>query len=248
MSAEWVVITGASRGIGLAAAKRLLAAGGRVVAAARDIDKLKEAYSFCDEDAVRLISWDFSEPGKVQGFADKVMDEAGPVRGLVYCAGIQLTLPLSMSKPDLARKIFGLNTFSAMEAVRCFSKKNIASSEGASFVLISSLSAREGALGKSLYGASKGALEGFLPAAAAELAQRNIRLNCIAPGLVKTDMSAEFLDRMTPDQRTKLESAYPLGFGEPEDVAAMIEWLLSPASRWVTGQIYVMDGGHSITA
>jgi len=248
MNAEWVVITGASRGIGFAAASKILETGGRVVAAARDINKLKEAFSFCDADAVKLISWDFSDPDKVQGFADKVLEETGHVRGLVYCAGTQLTLPLSMSKPDLARKIFDVNTFSAMEAVRCFSKKNIASPEGASFVLISSLSAREGALGKSLYGASKGALEGFLPAAAAELAQRNIRLNCIAPGLVKTDMSAEFLDRMTSEQRAKLESAYPLGFGNPEDVAAMIEWLLSHASRWVTGQTYVMDGGHSITA
>jgi len=248
MNAKWVLVAGASRGIGLATAKMLLDKGYSVVAAARNLEVLRSMFSpnEYDTNKVKLISWDFSAPEMVKDFADKIYNEVGAINGLVYCAGMQLTLPLSMSQPQYAREIFDVNTFSAIEVVRCFSRKKMILSEGASFVLISSLAAKEGALGKSLYGASKAALEGFIPSAAAELAQKNIRLNAIVPGIVKTDMSDAFLSKMTPVQIVKLEESYPLGLGKPDDVASIILWLLSLGSRWVTGQTYIIDGGHMV--
>lgn len=241
-----ILIAGASKGIGYATAVRLLDSGYSVVVSSRDESTLYDKFKDFDDTRVKIMPWDFSEPGRIQEYAENVYKSVGAVFGLVYSAGIQLTLPLSMSGIEQINKIFAVNTFSAMELVRCFSKKKMLHNSGASFVLISSLAAREGALGKSLYGASKGALEGYVPSVAAELAQRKIRVNCIAPGIVDTDMSREFRMRMSQEQREALSASYPLGLGRAEDVASFIHWLLSDESSWATGQTYVIDGGHMV--
>ena len=239
-----ILVAGASKGIGFATAKMLLERGYKVIAAARNEEAMKEKFS--GYSGVDIYSCDFSDIDAVQAFADKVNHESGPISGLVYTAGAQLTMPISMNKPDKVKELFTLNTFAPIELIRCFSKKKMISEDGASFVLISSLSAHEGATGKSLYAATKGALEGFLHTAALELVQRKIRLNAIVPGIIETDMSKEFLDRMTEEQRASIDKSYPLGLGKPENAASLIVWLLSDESRWATGQSYVIDGGHMI--
>lgn len=239
-----ILIAGASKGIGFATAKMLLEKGYKVIAAARNEAAMKEKFNGCD--GVDIYTCDFSDIDAIQKFAEQVNQESGPISGLVYTAGAQLTMPISMNKPDKVRELFTLNTFAPIELIRCFSKKKMINEDGASFVLISSLSAHEGATGKSLYAATKGALEGFLHTAALELAQRKIRLNTIVPGIIETDMSKEFLDRMTEEQRASVDKSYPLGLGKPEDAASLMVWLLSDESRWATGQSYVIDGGHMI--
>ena len=245
MSADGkILVAGASRGIGLAVAKMLLERGRGVIAAARNVDALKEA--FAPYDNVEIYACDFSDVDTIASFADRVNNESGPISGLVYTAGMQLTMPFSMNKPDSVKKIFALNTFAPIELIRCFSKKKMIAEQGASFVLISSLSAHEGSIGQSLYGATKGALEGFLAPASAELAARNIRLNAVIPGMVLTDMSSEFMKNLSAEKREKIESSYPLGLGAPEDAASLIFWLLSQDSKWATGQAYIIDGGHMV--
>lgn len=239
-----ILIAGASKGIGFATAKMLLNRGYKVIAVARNADTMKE--NFNSYNGVHIYACDFSDIEAIPKFAQKVNQESGPISGLVYTAGSQLTMPISMNKPDKVKELFTLNTFAPIELIRCFSKKKMISEDGASFVLISSLSAHEGATGKSLYAATKGALEGFLHTAALELVQRRIRLNAIVPGIIETDMSNEFLDRMTEEQRESVDKSYPLGLGKPEDAASLIVWLLSDASRWATGQSYVIDGGHMV--
>ncbi len=239
-----ILIAGASRGIGFAAAKMLLEKGCKVIAASRDTEAMRE--KFAKYDGVEIYACDFSEIDSIQAFADKVCQESGPISGLVYTAGAQLTMPIAMNKPDKVKELFAINTFAAIELVRCFSKKKMIAEGGASFVLISSLAAHEGASGKSLYAATKGALEGFIPSAASELVPRKIRLNAIIPGIIETDMSKEFLNKMGEEQRASVDKAYPLGIGRPEDAASLITWLLSEESSWVTGQSYIIDGGHMI--
>ena len=239
-----ILIAGASKGIGFATAKMLLDKGYKVIAAARNEEAMKK--NFNGHDGVDIYACDFSDIDAIQKFSEQVNQESGPISGLVYTAGAQLTMPISMNKPDKVKELFSLNTFAPIELIRCFSKKKMISEDGASFVLISSLSAHEGATGKSLYAATKGALEGFLPTAALELVQRKIRLNAIVPGIIETDMSKEFLDRMTEEQRASVDKSYPLGLGKPEDAASLIVWLLSDESRWATGQSYVIDGGHMV--
>lgn len=242
---EPIVVMGASRGIGEAVSRHLLNEGEQVVLVARDGEKLKKIQSEHRQNAT-IVEWDLSELDEIENLVKKITSEKGPVKGLVCTIGAQKTLPISMSKPDKASWLFNINALAPIEIIRCLSKKKHVSPDGASFVLFSSLAAHEGAMGKSLYGATKGALEGFIPPAAAELAQKKIRLNCVTMGIVKTDMSQEFLGRMTEEQIAKLEKTYPLGIGETSDITGMVEFLLSSRSSWITGQSFVVDGGHTI--
>lgn len=244
----WMLVAGASRGIGLATARALMRDGCSVVASSRDSDGLRGAFEDGASERLKFVPFDFSCVERLQDYAAEVTELTGGISGLVYAAGMQKTLPLTQSKPAVAEEIFRLNAFAAFELVRLFAKKGACASTGASFVLISSLAAHEGALGKALYGASKGALEGFIPPAAAELAVRGIRLNAVTLGVVRTDMSREFIDRMTDGQKQTLEDSYPLGLGEPEDVAEFVGYLLSDRARRITGQTFVLDGGHSVRA
>jgi NAD(P)-dependent dehydrogenase (short-subunit alcohol dehydrogenase family) len=116
--------------------------------------------------------------------------------------------------------------------------------DGASFVLISSLAAHEGVMGNSVYAASKAAIEGFVKSVAAELADRGIRINCLAPGVTETPMVAEYLKLLTEEQRKAHVSDYPLGIGQPSDIAYFAEYLISEKARWLTGQTFILDGGH----
>ena len=239
-----ILIAGASKGIGFATAKMLLNRGYKVIAVARNADAMKEKFN--SYDGVYIYACDFSDIEAIPELAEKVNQESGPISGLVYTAGSQLTMPVSMNKPDKVKELFTLNTFAPIELIRCFSKKKMISEDGASFVLISSLSAHEGSIGQSLYGATKGALEGFLAPASAELVSRGIRLNIVVPGMIKTGMSENFLKNLSSDRREQFKTTYPLGLGKPEDAASLIVWLLSDASRWATGQSYVIDGGHMV--
>lgn len=241
---RWVVVTGGSRGIGRSTVARLLADGFGVVATSRQLDGCNEHITAGEADRYRFLKWDLSDVDSIQQYADQVIAEVGPIAGLVHCAGAQLTVPLGMSKPSMVAGLFAINTFAAMELVRCFSRRPAVDEWGAAFVLISSVAAHEGAAGKAAYAASKGALEGFLRAAAAELMPRHIRLNVVVPGTVETDMVREFMDRMDEVQRAALEKSYPLGIGKPEDVAELISFLLSDKARWICGQSFVIEGGH----
>jgi NAD(P)-dependent dehydrogenase (short-subunit alcohol dehydrogenase family) len=239
----WVVVTGASSGIGLKAAELLVSDGYSVIATARNKDKLDELFRNTGGQ-VRCLPWDLSEMDTIKEYADTVHKEIGQITGLVHCAGIQKTTPIHLNKHKDMLEIFQINTFAAMLLISNFSRKDFYLKNKTSFVLISSLAAHEGAFGKSLYGASKGALEGFIKPAAAELTEKGVRINAIAPGVIKTEMVEAYFRQLSDDQIEKTESDYPLGFGESLDAASLIEFLLSEKSKWNTGQVITLDGGH----
>ncbi|MDR1622060.1 MAG: SDR family oxidoreductase, partial [Synergistaceae bacterium] len=212
---RWVLVAGASRGIGRATARLLLQEGYSVVASARNtgaLGELSDVYG----NRLKIVPCDFTQIEKLQEYVSNVVGLTDGISGMLYAAGMQKTLPLTQSKFSLAEEVFRVNTFAALELIRLFAKKGAYGTEGASFVLLSSMAAHEGALGTALYGASKGALEGFIPAAAAELAVKKIRLNGLVLGVVQTDMSMQFIEKMSADQKEALRAEYPLGLGEPE--------------------------------
>ena len=242
---RWIVVTGASSGIGRCTARTIIERGSKVVLTSRTDSKLKEAVKEYSEEKYVIIPWDLSELDSLSDYAKKVKETVGPISGFVHCAGIQKTMPLSLMKKQTIFDLFNLNAFSAMLLVSLFSKNGYFA-ESASFDLISSLAAREGALGKSIYAASKGAIEGFIPATASELALKGIRLNAVIPGIVKTEMVDDFFKNLSEEQKKAFEDSYPLGLGDPLDVANLIEYLLSDKAKWITGECYKIDGGHMI--
>ncbi len=238
-----IIVTGAAGGIGGAVVRELLESGRSVWAVGRSMDKLKELYG--ERGNCRVYSCDLAREEEIDRMFADILAESGPIGGLVHCAGTDRLSPLYLNKRAKIQELFDIHVFAAMQMCKLLCKKSNAA-EGCSVVLISSLSAHEGAAGHTAYAAAKGALEGFLPSAASELAERGIRINEVVPGVVRTEMSDGFISRMDSGQREALERSYPLGIGEPEDVAHMICFLLSSEAKWLTGQKYILDGGHMV--
>lgn len=224
------VVTGASSGIGAAVAAELKARGEAVFAV--DLKGGDLALDLLAPDAVLQI-----------GAAIKAKYEG--VKGFVHCAGFDAAAPLGLVKPETVRRLADIHVGFPIQFFGWLQKKpNHAPSTAC--VLISSLSAHEGAKTHVAYAAAKGAVEGILKPAAAELAPRGIRLNAVVLGVVETEMARTWMDKLTPEQLKAIVDGYPMGLGKPADVAKAIAFLLSDEASWITGQTLVCDGGHSL--
>lgn len=159
---------------------------------------------------------------------------------LVHCAGTSKVMSIRQADIDAVDTIFNVNILSAIEFIKILLKKE---NKGAlkNILLISSLASIRGERGNSVYAASKGALNSLAITLARELAPK-VRVNCISPGTVLTPMTQEFLD--SEDGSAHLRD-YPLGVGKCEDITNLACFLLSDASRWMTGQNIIIDGGRS---
>jgi NAD(P)-dependent dehydrogenase (short-subunit alcohol dehydrogenase family) len=164
--------------------------------------------------------------------------------GVVHSAGVQRYFPLKFIPEEASREMMALNYEAPIFLIQSL-LKNRRLSDSASIVFISSLAGLLGVRGNSIYSGTKAALIASARVMALELATRRIRVNCIAPGIVKTPMAQKMTTAISTEQMTEHEKLYPLGFGFPEDVANAAVFLLSSASRWITGQTLVLDGGFS---
>ena len=126
-----------------------------------------------------------------------------------------------------------------------FRQKDVYETAGSSLVYLSSVTAFKSKPALTAYAATKGALISLAKTLALELAAQKIRVNCVCPGLVRTGMVEELEEKLLPEQLEKLYAEYPLGLGQPEDVAYAIACLLAPAARWITGSALVLDGGYT---
>lgn len=242
---ENVIITGVSGGIGLAVAKQLLSGGSTVTGIDKNLGD--SACRLAEEHPSRLHlrECDLSIAEEIPKLVKSIVQDRGPIGGLVHCAGFDKMSPLHMCKARDYEALWRIHALAAMMLVGSIGKrKNYG--EGASLVLVSSQSAHEGAMGHAAYAAAKGAIEGFLAPAAAELMEKGIRLNevCLAP--VNTLMAQGWMGRLSDEGRQKLLESYPLGISEPEDAAKLICFLLSKDARFINGQIVTADGGHAV--
>ena len=229
--------------IGRAVAEKLLAAGEKVAAVDLEPTRLEECYG--GNPCVHRIACDLTSAEGFEFLTTEIKARFAAVKGFVHAAGFDAMAPLGMVAPDMAQRLFAVHAVFPMQFLGWMARKpNYA--PGASCVLISSLSAHEGAKGHVAYAAAKGGVEGFIKPAAAELVGKGIRLNAVVLGVVETSMSRSWMDRLTEEQAAGLRKGYPLGLGTPEAVADAIMFLLSPAARWITGQSLVCDGGHSL--
>ena len=245
MSGACTVVTGASSGIGAAVAARLLARGENVVAVARRADVLAELYGTCPTAVCAAV--DLESPDATARVAAAIKERCDTVRGFVHAAGFVSPAPLGLVQDETAHRLFSVHALFPLQFLGWLAKRTN-HSDGAAAVLVSSLAAHEGDCGNAAYAAAKGAVEGLLRPAAAELAPRGVRVNAVVLGVVDTPMARNsWMARSTPEQVDARRARYPLGFGTPEKVADVIDFFLGEKSAWITGQCLVADGGHQLT-
>ncbi len=243
-AAPYTLVTGASSGLGRCAAVRL--SGERnLILHGRNSERLGETLGMCNHPE-RHIVWpfDLKNPDELAASLAPLLAGSGrSVEAFVHCAGMVTVLPMRSVDYRTAREIMNVNFFSAAEIVHLLLKKKVNNQRLTNILFISSIWSRFGARGHSAYCASKAALDGLMRALAVELAPA-IRVNSILPGAIRTSMAAQGFD--DPSIVEKLERDYPMGTGQPEDIAGAIEFVLSGKARWLTGQEIVVDGGRTI--
>ena len=234
------IVTGASRGIGAAIAKRLAADGFHVVAVARDADKLAAVVEACA--SAEAMTCDVADSSAIEQMVEAVADKHGRIDVLVNNAGITRDTLLLRMDDAMFDEVINVNLKSVFVATRSAARYLMRSKAGR-IVNIGSVSGVVGNKGQANYAASKAALGGFTKTVAKELAGKGVTANVVAPGFVTTDMTDKLNSKIT-DEVKKL---IPLGrFGEPDDIAAVVAFLAGPSSGYLTGQVICVDGGMAM--
>ena len=241
---KWIVLTGASSGIGRAIAVALASCDAKLVLIGRDERTLTDTAEKLSGAEARLLVMDLTEIDSIADSLKKELSEVGPVYGLCHCAGVVETRAITSSKPDVFLRQLTVNLLAGMEIARIVARRDSIEKGGGSLLFLASLYAHVGAPGQAAYCASKGAVAAAVRAIAVELAPRKIRVNSLSPGFVKTAMT-EYDARLNQSQLDAIIAKHPLGAGTPEDIARAAVFLLDPANRWTTGADLVIDGGYT---
>ena len=234
--AKTILITGASSGIGRAIAIACAAKGMTVVLNGRNVERLNETLAQMSGEGHIIIPADLTDKTQREALASQV-----PVlNGVVHCAGIGSRVLCKMLEADDVQHVMDAN-FNAPVLLQAalLQEKKIAA--GSSIVFIASAAATMPSVGNAIYSASKAALISYAKCLSLELAARKIRVNCISPAMVWTDLA---LVGATEEQLHEAEQAYPLKrYAQPEDIAPMATYLLSDEASWITGSNYELTGG-----
>lgn len=230
------VIYGGSGGIGTAILARVTARGGSAHIVGRDTDRLQKRAT---ETGATFTAVDVLAPGSFERVASEVR---GPVDGLVYAIGSIKLKPIGGLTEDDFVNDFRLNALGAALAIKAH-LPSLKQSPAASVVLLSSVAASQGFPGHASVSMAKAAVEGLTIAMAAELAP-TMRVNCVAPSLIRTALSKSLTN--SPQMADAIAQLHAMRrLGEPDDIAAISDCLLTPEAGWITGQVIGVDGGRS---
>lgn len=238
-----ILITGASSGIGRATAILFSNLGAQLIITGRNKENLHDTFSKLNTSAQhQMICADLGSLVDVK----KMISDISSIDGFVHCCGKVLPVPVKFIKEEQLHDVMNVNYFSAVNMVsELLKQKKI--NNNSSIVFISSVSTLHAYFGGAPYISSKAALEGYSKALALELIPKKIRVNVLQPALVRTAIFDSTIDAaVDKEEMEKLVSKYPLGIGEPDDIANALAYFISDASKWVTGSCLKMDGGLTL--
>jgi len=231
-----IIVFGASSGIGSACAIQLGEQGANVILVGRNMERLEETAGHIPEGRRTILPCDVSDFDAARAVVEDAVElDGAKLDGCVFSAGVSTLGTITAIREPLLLEIFRTNLFSLYGILKVFSSRRI-SRDGASFVSISSMAAFMPTKGQSIYAGTKGAINSITIGVAKELAKRRIRVNTICPAMADTPMGAAYLERME-------EGRYPLGKLMPEDIADAVLFLLSNASKKITGQAIQITAG-----
>ena len=235
------LILGATGGIGSTLARQLATTGASLLLAARRADAL-EALGV--ELGATTVLTDATQPGDIDRAVAMAVQTFGRLDGAANCIGSLLLKPAHLTSPEEFDSVLEVNLRSAFSLVRSATRVMMNNREpaGGSIVLVASAAARIGLANHEAIAAAKGGVISLTLSAAASYASKQVRVNCVAPGLVRTPLTARITGNAAAEQASV--AMHALGrLGEPADVANAIEFLLNPANSWITGQTLGVDGG-----
>ena len=241
-----VLLTGGSRGIGLAIAQRLAGAGYNVIAVARrESDDLREAIGVATKQGggrIHFRAFDLSEIDSIPAFVKGLRDEFGAIYGLVNNAGLGTEGLLATMHNSEIEALMRLNVLSPIILTKYVVRHMMADGAGGRVINMSSIIASTGYNGLSVYGATKAAATGFTRSLAREVGKLGITVNAIAPGFIDTELSHS----LGPEQRQRIAGRSALRrLPETGDVASMVEYLLGEGGRNITGSVLTVDAGNT---
>ena len=232
-----ILVTGASSGIGKAIAVACAKMGATVIVTGRNVERLNETLNLMSEGDHKAISADLTKAEDIES----LVAELPKLDGLVQCAGVGSRVPCkNIGKEDLQHVFMPNVEAPILFQTAILSKRKI--NKAASIVYVASRAANAPSVGNAAYSASKGAIISYAKCLALELAPRLIRVNCICPGMVWTELILK--DGVDKEQLEQSQLTYPLKrLGQPEDIANLAIYLLSDASSWMTGSSLDISGG-----
>lgn len=239
------IVTGASSGIGEATALSLNELGATVIGMGRSIERLEKMKTKCKyPENMFLEPKDLTEDiGELPNYIKELKDKYGKFSGMAYCAGMSGVYPLKILDYEKAMKVFNINYFAPVLMTKGFVDRRNNIGRGASCVYISSMDAKICTRGQSIYSGSKAGLAASIKAISKEVSGQGIRLNCVLPSIIKTPMTSNNFVNLTGVTEDMQKDSYPFGWGEPNDVANMIVYLLSDKAKFISGQNYIIDSG-----
>jgi NAD(P)-dependent dehydrogenase (short-subunit alcohol dehydrogenase family) len=239
VSGKRVLVTGASSGIGRTIAITLAEQGAEVTIVGRNKQRLEETMIAMPGSSHEMIVADLTSKEDLKSLPEKVFS------GVVFNAGVVEYLPVKFITEEKIRKVFDTNFNSTVLLCQQLLKNKLVSRPG-SLVFMSSISSKLGVSGTALYASSKAAITAFSKVVASEVATQGIRSNSICPGIIVTPMTENAKTLTSSQEVSEAEKAYPLGYGTTTDVAALVVFLLSDASKWMTGSELIFDGGLTL--
>ncbi|MGD0755399.1 MAG: SDR family oxidoreductase [Bacteroidales bacterium] len=241
-----ILITGASSGIGKKCAIECSKMGATIALVARNKNRLIETIELLAPGNHIICPFDVTDYSNIESLVKQIVSKTGLISGFIHSAGIEITLPLNVTKPAHYHDLFNTNVIAAFEFSKIISKQKYYVADQLSIVFIASIMSILGEVAHTAYCSSKGALIGGTKSLALELATKKIRVNSISPAqILGTQITENMLLNYSEKNQIEKLNMYPFGYGKTEDVAYAAIYLLSDAARWVTGTNLIIDGGYS---